>query len=462
MTTNFKCESLTDYENMCDFGECVTLARSLHVTNHAEWWELTLKPSNPARKAWMKVFLNLDSVLQNRGSGVTDPEIVRTFYKYYNEFRVYYNIVRPLIQNLACPHFFRPLGAGTNCSQASLVHTFGGNMKGVDQNRRLAVVIQQMLTTNSAHRNSLIESDTDPIQGAATQIPLSHRYNFNTLILEIPDSKAQLLTFNWDVVFQVAVACYALELSQLNHNNLTVDCVHVYNSPTSETYYLINNFCYYLRSKHRAYLYDFEDATSPRLRESESFQPLKDFVMFLRDYVARFVVDSLKAGVIQQLAEVLVNEEVSDTTPNWTIDDYNQTFRVPEAKIAGGARKPKKRVQVNKVREMRSQLHNGITIEPLAWELLVQHSFFQSLENIIYRLCFKCKRCKLVERIPENKRVYTLHPEMFTAKGEMVPYENHQYALLHYLYYIPSVKELDTLIKVRQSEITKLEQQLAL
>ena len=550
-----------DCENICKLYECVKSVESLQVLPHSELWEVEFKNQT---KGWMRIFPALEFI--SRFVGHTETVIDKTLTQYYNEYRIYYNIIRPLLSYQACPHFFKPLGAGVNCPATSLLQYFGGNPKIASQKQRLLNVIQEM--TDSVffdERRSLIPSgdEKEKIHPSITENPI------NTLVLQQPSRQERPVQFSWDLLFQVAIACYALELSKVNHNMLDSRTIKVYDAEHSKRFYLIKNHCYQQETPHDVFVHWFQAATSPQLSPKQRFQPLKDLVMFCHSIVQAQVSFDDKEKFARELATLLVNAKGTDDP--YTIDDYNQVSltggaeddddfdsfldsfpsepgdttaeadlddflnfvnsipsapvaapvavpvaapevpvvpevaapevvpsAVPDSTTAPGFKhvrgaagsttalpedvlakifvkkrelkkpKPKKKPapvkkRINKQKEMMQQLMYDITIKPHAWELLLDYNFLNKLEDIIYLLSLKCKKCKLLENlIPENETVYTLSPNMFEHNGQLKLYENNMFAKSVYDFSIPNVRELDKVIEKRQREINELKIQLAL
>ncbi len=463
------CTLPSDFEDFCNFYSCVNSVTSIQILPNSEWWELVQKNKN---KAWMRISPCLDSLptelLPN------NQEVLEKFTQYYNEYRVYYNILRPLLTTSICPHFFKPLGAGSNCSVNSLLQYFGGNPNINDQLVRLRNVYLQMLTSTTTNdRVSLIPPDDTHIEGERHSVVQSSiPATINTLIIEQPNATEQPFQLEalWDTLFQVAIACYAMELCKLNHNMLQPRTVRVFDTAEPKKFYLVNNHCYQYEFPQQVFIYWFQNATSPQLQETGRFQPLKDFVTFCYS-----VVQSLKSQNQEERAQQLATEFASllvnskGVEDPLSIDEFNQISR----SLAGGAHikqvlKKKKLVsygstvkkKVNKIRELRIQLFMGLTILPKAWELMLQNNFFHSMENIIYLLSLKCKKCKLLENIPSEVKVYTLSKHIFDTKGHLKTFENNLYSQDIYKLSVPTVKELDKQIQKRKNDIQILRRQL--
>jgi hypothetical protein len=484
---------LEPYGGLGNFKKCAQVVQVLKTTKHAEWWRASTE--TPGQTVVVKVFLNPQSVQLNslqatiasflpdtvQASPLTNQlpaTVVNKLYQYYNEQRLYANVLQPLLLYEASPHFYFSRGE-QNISLDNLVQMYGGT---VVPRERFAQVIAQMVNPdpNRSKNNSLIPSDSDVVPTPDVQAANPENYFFNALLLSVP-AQAQKLTalptsnsVQWEVLFQVAVACYALQLSCLTHNDLKPRCIEVVKGAHVQ-YLLVNKLCYALHTQEHVYVTKFQKATQGQ----DQFQPLKDFLTFCVHYA------NGRTRVIDELLPIFVNTDATPTlSTSQLFSALEETPSVPRTAAAapafskiglvqgdlrgklrgrsqplparpmltGGAK-----AQLNKYNEVRQQFTLGLSIADGTWKLLQQYAVLNSLEDIIFLLSQRCKNCQIMSQLPPNKVVYTLHPDMFSAKGRLNTVLNHSYALHKYEYYISTPDELDNQIQFTNQQIAELE-----
>jgi len=455
---------LDPFTNLCNFSQCVQFVKLMKTTRYAEWWE-AIMDLKTKKKVLMKIFLNPQSV--EPGDSTLAASLPKTvtqkLYGYVNEAEVYYNIIRPMLSFKICPHFYKPLGSAQYCSLADIVNIFHGNPRHPEQVKRASHVIAQVLFpgTEKPKINSLMPLSDDPVRNEKEFVLNPERYQFNTLSLEAPTTKLVTPEFHWEIVFQVAVTCYALQLAKVNHNNLLPRCVDVrLQDKTHKLYYLVNNNCYELQFAGKVYIKNFQKATT----KASQFQPLKDLVTFLVNYAGR------NERIVNELVDILVNPDVQSPLPDLLARERERTvykqdvvspfvprrpprdrgLRASTVPIKGGIR-----VEVNKHAELKKQFMMGITIHDNTWALMERYRFFNSLEDILFLLSQQCKKCTILKTLQDSQTVYTMHPDMFDENGYFNYVLNHNYAIRRFQSYIPTVQELDNLIEFTNQEIQK-------
>jgi hypothetical protein len=474
------------------------------TTRYAEWWKTVINSTQ--QKVLIRVFLNPQSValqqpqyapsqVETTESSTTPSSatreinlpktVMQKLYQYVNETQVYYNVIRVLLTFKVCPHFYKPLTGGQNCSLTDIVNSFGGNPNSSKQLDRAAHVIAQVLFPNSDKPkiNSLIPLSSDPVLNNQEFVNDPDKFQFNTLVLQVPPSKlvkkVKNLPFLWEVAFQVAIACYALQVAKVNHNRLQLKSVDVRgHKQPQKTCYLIHNTCYELEFSGMVFVKKFQYAT----QTPQTFQPLKDLVMFLIDYVS----EEKDETVINELVDLLVNHDSANILPDVLFAERQQqelqrerqrelqrrqktgTFtnvpfvprRPPVAQVQFGSTRSmptnlRAGAYINKTKELKEQFLSGLTIKPKTWVLLHQYRFFNTLEDIIFLLSQKCKKCTIRHSLPTNANVYAVTPSMFDSNGQFNYQRNHRYTLGKFASYISSPQEIDNAIQFTKQEIKK-------
>lgn len=480
----------------CNLQECVDTVTPLTTTRHAEWWLLTLK--NTDITVWFKFFLNVESVrAQNRQ---VEPKVLAALQRYYNEMRVYYNIIQPFMRQQACPFFNKPLGTPNNCSYQDIINIFQGNSNDPEQIARLGYVIAAMLNDNynRPKNNSLIPGE--PIHNVNNSVQFPTRYTFNGLLLQVPAGQIvpTASSFQWTTLLQVALACYAFELSFLNHNKLTVKHVQLRTAPVDgyePLYYIVGTTAYKLHLPMKVFINSFQKAT---YFEPEQFQPMKDLVMFMHDYlkqthapdhvldeVLSCFVSSLPLQSTLPLAPFSIPASLSfytasesqtplqkppaaspfspfqsntvpflSATPNW------RPNTLPTPTLRGGTEADTLK-ELPQFKELKEQFRGELTILPDTWKIMRDMGFFQTMEDIISNLVNKCEECFVVYQLPANQsNVYALHPIMFQPNGWLNPAVNHDLAVKLFKTQPVTIQQLDKLINSSNQQIKALRRQL--
>lgn len=226
-----RCFSLGRYENVCKVGQCVS--------------SVSYQPSSSVYHTFV---LTLNAMhLRQRVNHVT-CELVRSdvamAMDVSNSFEygilVYANIIDMLYAHGVCPFYRRFYGAAYNCSAADVAFmtTKAGGVHDIQQ------------TFNFR----LLES--------------FHKERTQTVAQLLPS----LVKNNklYEVLFQVAVASYALECADTFHNGLTAQNVSVLLFEEPQMFHIqVEETPYYLRSVYKVIVHGFDDSCSLSLGMNE-------------------------------------------------------------------------------------------------------------------------------------------------------------------------------------------------
>jgi hypothetical protein len=162
---------------------------------------------------------------------------------YENECVVYAGFIGPIVNRNVCPFFLKLIGVAYNCPLENLVNR-------VTSRRRIERVYPNF---------------TDQIL-------------FNALVLQ--DIRHLPFTVSWMNLLQVAIACLAMQYSQLTHNNLSVDTVKLVRQPHDRVLYQVNTLVLELTCEHHVVVTRFDKAL--QYQENTGGADWKHFVTSLQ------------------------------------------------------------------------------------------------------------------------------------------------------------------------------------
>lgn len=337
------CANLNEFSNACEMHKCMKKVSGLasNSASPTDTWILSFNPDTKydnysIKNGFLKFFI--------------DPSSLPNNYNYLHilkglkyEIKIYKDIVRPLIDLSICPNFIKYLGSGEQCSYDSMVkmlenHTTDKNT-GMLKSR---VEVERSFRLNVQYMYSL-KQGRPSINAGSSQFNLpdyrtlvnegmkdANEYKYDLLVNEAISSDAytlqdflemlnpggmnrnpkRLSRQNWSLIFQVIIACYAMALSKMTHNDLHFGNIYIepYSKPLN----------YILGPKHdiysidigmKAMLYDFDRAYSERIgtnvmndnyfagfSQSNEIIPVRDMVKIF-GYIYMYVGDTDKEAI---------------------------------------------------------------------------------------------------------------------------------------------------------------------
>ena len=199
------------------------------------------------------------------------------------EIKVYRDIISPILENNICPNFVGYLGSADNCTFDDIVK-IGESSADVNQIRRS---IQHMMKTRVERMFEARPAVTDPLLiTVTTTIPsvTVSTYRFSILLNEVIKARSVTLSgylknkeranrilgirktqgfFNvqdYQLLFQIMVACYVMSLAKMNHNDLHFENIYCEPFDIPQTlYYEIEGVLYELpNQQYLAKIYDYD------------------------------------------------------------------------------------------------------------------------------------------------------------------------------------------------------------
>jgi hypothetical protein len=267
-----RCFSLGRYENVCNIGQCVSQVQlQPRLDNPFETFVLTVN----ALYLRQKIDHVTCQVMASSPDSSFDYGIL-----------VYANIVEMLYVHNVCPFFRRFYGAAYNCSAANVAFMLQGR-PGVTYNLRL-----------------LESFDATWTKTAADSLRLLIR-------------RRKLVKF-YEILFQVAVAAYALECADTFHNNFTAQNIAVCLLDKPQAFNIqVEDMQFFMTSKYKVVVHGFDDSCSlllgmntklnnpgnPNPNQKNEGVFFQDFITFLGRVFVLFKNDVLQ----NELLEVMSN-----------------------------------------------------------------------------------------------------------------------------------------------------------
>jgi hypothetical protein len=243
-------------------------------------WIITLqKPYKNTNKLFLKIHLN-PTYLNPEMKVIDNKKFVDLQRKtagliYEND--VYRKIIKPLINKNICTNFIKNFGSGKSCDYEDLLscllnNTLSDKRKILTNeecvhnlNRSIAFIYEM-----DKGRPSI--NDIEPkISNEMSKILYEKfkNFKFNILINEVLENS---ITFGdyiferthkpqdfWAILFQLSVACYAMSLSKMNHNDAHVNNIFLKKFDKDEyMLYYINEIPVIIKSSYKVFIYDFD------------------------------------------------------------------------------------------------------------------------------------------------------------------------------------------------------------
>lgn len=287
------CNQLNEFGNACEMHNCIEKVVGLksNSASPTDTWILTFKDDTkyedtPINKGFLKFFID-------PGTLPYDYARLPTLKGLIYEIKVYKDIIRPLVDLKICPNFIRYLGSATSCNYDSMIkilenNTYLGDTPMLKQKDALEQSFQDNFNHMYAVKRGRSSINTElPPKSQPAEDAKNYEYSLlvnetikpdtftlGNLLIMIAKSGKKLETGEWGAIFQVIIACYAMSLSKMNHNDLHPG--NIYIEPYS------NRINYILGSRMNVYsikcgviakIYDFDRSYSNRLGNNPLLEP---------------------------------------------------------------------------------------------------------------------------------------------------------------------------------------------
>ncbi len=243
---------------------------------------------------FLKLFINPNSI-----KNIPENKLlIETSEGLSYEVKVYEDITQPLVDLNICPNFVTYIHSSLDCEYSDILDMLFDTLTSSGRLLRAETVINNLNRNiehmvNNTRKTPAINMIEDSIdyQSSIDTIEIntdliSHEYpeetyRYSLLLLENTNgeklsnwmiNKKYTSNFNtefWNVVFQIAAACYAMSLSKMVHNDLHAGNIFIQDlGKITDFLYNINDIPILIRTKYKVLIFDFDRAFVKRLGEN--------------------------------------------------------------------------------------------------------------------------------------------------------------------------------------------------
>jgi hypothetical protein len=307
--------NFTNDTDACSIGDAVVSVNGLPAgsASPSGQWILTLKNAfygnRPIPKAFMKWFVNPNEARDRLNTmGIKEDytnQYVDELGGLLYEIKVYRDIVSPLIVNHICPNFVKFLASGNTCNQENIFQIlydktsephkykwFGSRTQPLIHKqspkdnfyRNMTYVFTSADGRPSINDDSVTGNDLEKVvkktefrDADISEIIKTDSFEFLITEAITNDDEIKTITLgeylqDYDIVivckifFQIIYACYAMQLSGMNHIDLHSGNVYIEISKEEKEVIYVTDFqTYRFMTKHKVLIYDFDFSYVERL-----------------------------------------------------------------------------------------------------------------------------------------------------------------------------------------------------
>ena len=256
------------FSNACEIYKCVegVIGLKSESASPSDQWIVKLKNATYDDTPIEQVFLKYWSESDIKGN-TTDA-----IYALNYEMWTYKHIIYKLRKRKICPNFIAYLASGKFCTASQINEiTKHSNISGKNLIRNIAYMIYHMKNRPAIHTDN-----QDDVTQLNKVLPFFSSMRFHMLITEYVDglslctycrAKPEELELK-KILFQIAVGCYAMNLSKMVHNDM-----HSFNILLStnrdELSYYIEGTVYKFKPKYLVRIFDFDHAYVERYKHNK-------------------------------------------------------------------------------------------------------------------------------------------------------------------------------------------------
>lgn len=238
----------------------------------------------PIKSAFMKIFVDPDNTVERY---VNQRMIDALNY----ELKVYRDIIRPLLDLNICNNYIKYLSSGMGCTYDNLLDFLvNGKLTskdGVSLNKTKAINNLNANLNNIYFGNPSREAINDTYDMKVKYaVPKEVKYNiimneqiknsytlYDFLFADKTLKPEEVKKGAFELMFQIAYACYCMSLSKMNHNDIHAGNIFVTKHEKAKVYeYWINGESYKIKTKYFASVYDFDRAYTIRLGKNTNLE----------------------------------------------------------------------------------------------------------------------------------------------------------------------------------------------
>ena len=226
------------------------------------------------KNGFLKIFLEYTSL-------DSDYDYKNTLKGLNYELDVYKDVIRPLIDYNICPNFIKYLASGKKCTYENLLNILKNNLSNFNIDK-IKLLLNRNLNCIYDLCSSRFSIDNDRDIIPQDKIRPSNSFRYNMILNEqIPkgsikfanflrNNNDQKMPFFLPIIFQIFTACYAMSLSKMVHNDLHAGNIFIEQLDKEDVFeYFINDNRYKIKTKYKAFLYDFDRSYVERFGDNE-------------------------------------------------------------------------------------------------------------------------------------------------------------------------------------------------
>jgi len=244
---------LDRYQSACELHRCVKTIQVNPTTGQSPsaQWILSLKPNStyddePIEFCFLKFWQNNNSSFSVRSLNY--------------ERWVYAHVIRHLVDQRVCPNFSRYLGQGTGCKFADLKKLAATG--GISEQELLTTI--ETIAQKQWNANKKLLAHMEDYRMLATE------YIVGETLGEYSDRR-EFGYWMWEILLQLAIACYALFLSKTAHNDLHAGNIILVKNDSSITF-KVEDDVYTINPQFTPKIFDFDQAFTERYKQNPSLQ----------------------------------------------------------------------------------------------------------------------------------------------------------------------------------------------
>lgn len=283
------CSKLDQDMNACNIYECVDKIKGMSSDSNSVSDTMLLYfkdgvvyEGNPVESAFLKFWISPEIIDEMYEDIVDKDELVlKSESSLDYEIDIDKYVIKPLIDNNVCPNFVKYYSSAKNCTREHILKLIETNF-----DKEMAEIVLERNIKYLENRSMDRPSITDP-EGEETEEQYLGKYpkptlTFSLLINEnISSNSSSILhrllnskiSFSQDfalsVLFQLAVACYALSLSKTIHNDLHMNNIFIQKIPWTTVTYVIDEISYTFRTDNKVKVFDFNKSYCEKLGNNE-------------------------------------------------------------------------------------------------------------------------------------------------------------------------------------------------
>jgi hypothetical protein len=253
--------AIDSFSSACQMYKCVKTIQGLNAQSQSpsDQWIVDLQPGTtyknvPIEKCFLKYWIDQKEV--------KTPHIIGLNY----ELWVYAHVIQDIVDQRICPNFSRYLASGKRCTFDDLQRiATASHVDVINLKRNILILAHQQQGRPAVHVNlgynqqqlNFIQQNEEDIVNATYRLLVIEFVSGKSLLEYITTTKFNEET--WEVLFQLAVGCYALLLSKTAHNDLHAGnaIISVNENPVPTTY-KIDGKTYTMNIKMVPKIFDFD------------------------------------------------------------------------------------------------------------------------------------------------------------------------------------------------------------